>query len=79
MDQSPIVKFVGDWLGLVVAFPVDAVENWLGLAIAVPIVKFVGDWLGLPQQFQSSNLWANCLGLLKHFQSMSWLIDLGLL
>jgi len=31
---------------VVVAFPVDAVEDWLGLAIAVP-VNVIGDWLGL--------------------------------
>ena len=47
LDQSPIVKFVSDWLGLAVAFPVDVVEDCLGLAVAVPVVKIVGDRLGL--------------------------------
>jgi hypothetical protein len=29
-------------IGLFVAFPVDVVEDWLGLAVAFPIVKIFG-------------------------------------
>ena len=42
LDQSPVVKFMGDLLGLTDAVPVDVVGDLLGLAVAVP-VNVVGD------------------------------------
>ena len=52
-------------IGLFVAFPVDVVEDWLGL-VAFPIVKFLGDWLEFA--------WIEVL----HLQPMSNIVDGGL-
>jgi hypothetical protein len=64
---DPVVKFVGKWLGLAIAFPVNVVGDWLGLAKIAWACRSI------------SSLWEIGLGLLKQFQSMLWAIGLGLL